>query len=89
VAVASAGDAPVEVAASGGVDGWLVRVPLHEQLTSNRLFTSTGGARTSTALMLARAVVARHGGTLRMATGERGGAIELRLPPQAPPELPI
>ncbi|MER7004213.1 HAMP domain-containing sensor histidine kinase [Dactylosporangium sp. NPDC000555] len=80
VAVASAGDAPVRVTATAGPDGWLVRLPLHEQLTSNRLFTATGGARTSTALMLARAVVARHGGTLRTATAGGGGAIELRLP---------
>ncbi|WP_344617250.1 PAS domain-containing sensor histidine kinase [Dactylosporangium salmoneum] len=84
VAVASAGDGPVRVAAAPGPGGWLVRVPLHEQLTSNRLFTATGGARTSTALMLARAVVARHGGSLRMATGPDGGAIELRLPREAP-----
>ncbi|MEV6924480.1 HAMP domain-containing sensor histidine kinase [Dactylosporangium sp. NPDC051485] len=84
VAVASSGDGPVRVAAAPGPDGWLVRVPLHEQLTSNRLFTATGGARTSTALMLARAVVTRHGGSLRMATGPDGGAIEMRLPREAP-----
>ncbi|WP_433607833.1 histidine kinase dimerization/phospho-acceptor domain-containing protein [Dactylosporangium sp. CA-139114] len=87
VAVASAGDAAVHVSAESSADGWLVRVPLHEQLTSNRLFTATGGARTSTALMLARAVVARHGGTLRMATSEDGGAMELRLPREAPSGL--
>jgi signal transduction histidine kinase len=84
VAVASAGDTPVHVTAVASADGWLVRVPLHEQLTSNRLFTATGGARTSTALMLARAVVARHGGTLRMATAEGGGAVEVGLPNEAP-----
>jgi hypothetical protein len=34
--------------------------------------------------MLARAVVARHGGTLRMATAEGGGAVEVGLPNVAP-----
>ncbi|GAA3305451.1 MULTISPECIES: sensor histidine kinase [Dactylosporangium] len=84
VAVASAGDTPVHVTARAAGDGWLVRVPLHEQLTSNRLFTATGGARTSTALMLARAVVARHGGTLRVASADGGGAVEVHLPKEAP-----
>ncbi|MFI5912577.1 histidine kinase dimerization/phospho-acceptor domain-containing protein [Dactylosporangium sp. NPDC051541] len=84
VAVASAGDTPVHVTAQASGDGWLVRVPLHEQLTSDRLFTATGGARTSTALMLARAVVARHGGTLRMASARGGGAVEVRLPKEPP-----
>jgi signal transduction histidine kinase len=70
----------VTVQAAPDDDGWRLAVPVTSDQTADRLFTSAQGRGTATALMLARAVVARHNGTLRVVPGPDASAMVVRLP---------
>lgn len=73
-------DHPMRVEASAGDAEWLITLPLPGQGAADRLFTATGAGGNSTALMLARAVLGRHGGSLRVETRDGVPSLNVRLP---------
>jgi signal transduction histidine kinase len=78
-------DQPMRIEASAGDAEWLVTLPLPGQGAADRLFTATGAAGgNSTALMLARAVLGRHGGSLRVETHDGVPGLNVRLPTGKP-----
>ncbi|GIF07388.1 sensor histidine kinase [Actinoplanes siamensis] len=58
-------------------DQWLISYPLPGEQATDRLFTSTGAGGNAMALILARAVVGRHGGSVRVHSA--GGTAYLRV----------
>ncbi len=76
--------AVITVLATPDDDGWLLGIPLTAERITDQLFTSSHGRSNATALMLARAVVARHDGALRIATRAGRPEFEVRLPYRAP-----
>jgi signal transduction histidine kinase len=60
---------------------WQVALPMAAQGAADRLFTATGAHSNATALMLARAVVGRHGGTVGVDSDAAGTpCLLVRLP---------
>jgi signal transduction histidine kinase len=59
---------------------WQVSLPLAQQGAADQLFTTTGERGNATALMLARAVVARHGGTVGIESEDGTPCLTVRLP---------
>jgi hypothetical protein len=60
---------------------WQVALPMPAQGAADRLFTATGAHSNATALMLARAVVGRHGGTVGVDSDAAGTpCLLVRLP---------
>jgi signal transduction histidine kinase len=82
-AVHAIGGGAVEVRVSQAAGEWRVALPLPPDTPADQLFTATGARSNATALMLARAVVGRHDGTVGVETDETGPALPVRLP--APP----
>jgi signal transduction histidine kinase len=73
-------DQPMRVEASAGDAEWLVTLLLPGQGAADRLFTAAGASGNSTALMLARAVLGRHGGSLQIQTRDGVPGLSVRLP---------
>jgi signal transduction histidine kinase len=82
-AVRAIGGRKVLLGVSQAAGEWRVALPLPPDTPADQLFTATGTRSNATALMLARAVVGRHGGTVGVETDETGPALTVRLP--APP----
>jgi signal transduction histidine kinase len=61
-------------------DRWRVALPLPGTQATDRLFTAAGSSGNSTALMLARAVVGRHGGKVGVETVARRPYLVIWLP---------
>jgi signal transduction histidine kinase len=78
------GNAPSAVHASREPDQWRVALPLPPDGTADQLFTATGSRSNATALMLARAVVGRHGGTVGIESDGGVPALTVRLPVALP-----
>ncbi|GAA2600908.1 hypothetical protein GCM10010435_95340 [Winogradskya consettensis] len=73
---------PVELDATRLDDQWRISLPLPQDSAADQLFTSTGRRGNATALMLARAIVGRHDGTV----GIEENALTVRLPALSPSE---
>jgi signal transduction histidine kinase len=76
---------PVTVTAIGAPDGWTLRLPVDSGLASHRLFTRIGEKSNATALMLARAVIARHRGGLTVSTRDGRAELCVTIPAGAVP----
>jgi signal transduction histidine kinase len=78
-------------AEAGRRDGqWRLSLPLPPEVTADRLFTTTGTHGNATALMFARAVIARHGGTVGIESEDGTACLTVRLPlsePRPEPDL--
>ncbi|HKS99608.1 MAG TPA: HAMP domain-containing sensor histidine kinase [Rugosimonospora sp.] len=72
--------ATIPVVAHAGETGWLITVPMPANSAADQLFTATDARGNATALMLARAVLSRHGGRLRMSTHDGRPGLEITLP---------
>jgi signal transduction histidine kinase len=83
-AVRAIGGRRVRVRVSQAAGEWRVALPLPPDTPADQLFTATGTRSNATALMLARAVIGRHGGTVGVATDETGPALTVRLPALPP-----
>jgi len=77
VAAARALGAPAELVAAAEGDHWRIALRLPPELVTDRLFTGAN----ATALMFARAVVGRHGGTV----GVESSSLVVSLPRSARP----
>jgi signal transduction histidine kinase len=66
-------------------DRWRVALPLPGTQATDRLFTAAGSSGNSTALMLARAVVGRHGGKVGVETIAGMPHLAIWLPCGGPP----
>ena len=65
-------------------DQWLLRLPLPPGASADQLFTATGAHGNATALMFARAVIGRHGGTVGIESDNGTAGLTVRLPLIAP-----
>lgn len=72
---ALSGSAEIEAELVGGE--WQVSFPLPDEQVTDRLFTSTGAGGNAMALIMARAVVGRHGGSVGVHSS--GGTAYLRM----------
>ncbi|GAA2701656.1 sensor histidine kinase [Actinoplanes palleronii] len=70
-------DGGAEATAERVEDHWRVSYPLPDEQASDRLFTSAGTGGNAMALMLARAVIGRHGGSVGVHSA--GGTAYLRV----------
>ena len=69
-----------------GLDGdrWRIALPLPSGRSTDRLFTTGGSGGNATALMLARAVVGRHGGSVGVESVSGTPHLLVRLPADGP-----
>ncbi|MFI5934546.1 histidine kinase dimerization/phospho-acceptor domain-containing protein [Actinoplanes sp. NPDC051494] len=72
----SGGCSPVELSAAETDGQWRIRLPLPPDTAADQLFTTTGDRGNATALILARAIVGRHDGTV----GIDDNALTVRIP---------
>ncbi|MGX6603542.1 histidine kinase dimerization/phospho-acceptor domain-containing protein [Micromonosporaceae bacterium Da 78-11] len=63
---------------------WLLRLPLPAAASADQLFTASGGHGNATALMFARAVIGRHGGTVGVESEQDTACLTVRLPLTSP-----
>jgi signal transduction histidine kinase len=75
------------VEARTGDGQWLLRLPLPPGASADQLFTATGAHGNATALMFARAVIGRHGGTVGIESDDGTACLTVRLPLIAPRPL--
>lgn len=68
------------VEARAGDGQWLLRLPLPPGASADQLFTATGAHGNATALMFARAVIGRHGGTVGIESDDGTACLTVRLP---------
>jgi hypothetical protein len=61
-------------------DRWRIALRLPSRLATDRLFTTADSGGNATALMLARAVIGRHGGTVGVETLDGTPYLTVRLP---------
>jgi signal transduction histidine kinase len=75
---------------AAGPDGthWRLSLPLPPDTPTDRLFTATGGHGNATALMFARAVIGRHGGSVGIEHEQLTVRLPLALSPARSSELP-
>ena len=78
-AVRTLGGEP-SVSVTAGDRLWCVAFRLPSHRPADRCFTAAGGQGNTTALMLAKAVVGRHGGSVAVETSEGTPYLRLRLP---------
>jgi light-regulated signal transduction histidine kinase (bacteriophytochrome) len=83
-AVQAIGGPAVRLRVSQAAGEWRVALPLPPDTPADQLFTATGTRSNATALMLARAVITRHGGSVGVETDETGPALTVRLPALPP-----
>jgi hypothetical protein len=86
-AVNGEGD-PVAIVAREGDWQWRIALALPSNGAADQLFTSTGTRSNATALMLARAVVGRLGGTVGIETEGGRPCLMVRLPAAQPEGRP-
>ncbi|GLW31895.1 sensor histidine kinase [Actinoplanes regularis] len=70
-------EGPAAIEAAGDADRWQVCFPLPPEQATDRLFTTGETGENAMALILARAVVTRHGGSVGLRSA--GGTAYLRL----------
>jgi hypothetical protein len=63
---------------------WRISLPLPANGAADQLFTSTGDRSNATALMLARAVLGRLGGTVGIESEDGRPCLMVRLPAVSP-----
>lgn len=83
-AVRAVGGSADEIAAELLDDRWRIALKLPPQQATDRLFTAADSGGNATALMLARAVVGRHGGTVGVETVTGTPYLVVRLPRGGP-----